>query len=196
MNTKKIWLTAMVFGIIAAGMMYLMVNEMPKESQPVSEPVIEEDKEKKAEGNIAAAAEMEEGSIETNERLPASKGTRAMTVEVTDVQGVAGYIELGSFVDVVVVMEVPEEQKETQHDSATLLLQNVKVLAIGHAADDQETMKRYQMVTFEVTPIEGLTLGFAASHELYLMLREEGDEELEPKNTHVHEDDLHEGVFN
>ena len=82
-----------------------------------------------------------------------------------------------------------------QHDAATLLLQNVKVLAIGHAADDEETMKRYQMVTIEVTSIEGLTLSFATKYDLHLLLREEGDTEIEPDHTHVHEDELHKGVF-
>jgi pilus assembly protein CpaB len=92
-------------------------------------------------------------------------------------------------------MEGPEEKEEAQHDSATLLLQNVKILAIGHSADDEETTKRYQMVTVEVTPKEGLILGFSTRYELYLMLRQDGDDKIEPAHTHIHEDELHEGVF-
>ena len=71
----------------------------------------------------------------------------------------------------------------------------MKVLAVGHAADDEETMKRYQMVTIEVTPMEGLTLSLATKYDLHLLLREDGDNEIEPDHTHVHEDDLHKGVF-
>nr|WP_285853145.1 Flp pilus assembly protein CpaB [Sporosarcina luteola] len=127
--------------------------------------------------------------------LPIPEGKRAITIAVTDVQGVAGFIEPGAHVDIVAILVVPEEQKETQHDAATLLLQDVKVLAIGHAADDEETMNRYQMVTIEVTPVEGLTLSFATKYDLHLLLREEGDHEIEPERTHVHEDDLHKGVF-
>ena len=46
MTTKKIWLFAMVFGILAAGMMYVMINESQK--QPVQQvtPKVSEDTEK------------------------------------------------------------------------------------------------------------------------------------------------------
>ncbi|MFD1039287.1 Flp pilus assembly protein CpaB [Virgibacillus byunsanensis] len=200
MNTKKIWLTAILFGVIAAVMMYVLVTGSPQEStKPESNTISEEEKEEQQdqeeEGNKAVAAEEQTEEEIGNEIIPASEGARAITITVTDVQGVAGFIKPGSFVDVVTIMQVPEEQAEEQHDSATLLLQNVKVLAIGHAADDAETMKRYHLVTIEVTPQEGLSLGFASKNELYLMLREEGDDQLEPDHTHMHEDDLHEGVF-
>ena len=185
MTTKKICLFAMVFGILAAGMMYVMINESQK--QPVQQvtPKVSEDTEKEVE------VEVEKG----NEMIPVSKGNRAMTIAVTDVQGIAGFIKPASYVDVVANLTVPEDQKGEQHDAATLLLQNVKVLAVGHAADDEETMKRYLMVTVEVTPKEGLTLSFASKYNLHLLLREDGDKEIEPDHTHVHEDDLHKGVF-
>ncbi|VEF46233.1 Flp pilus assembly protein CpaB [Bacillus freudenreichii] len=186
MNTKKIWLFAMVLGLMAAGFLYVMINETQKGA--AQETVAEPEPEKE----VAEEPPEEE---EIPPPLTISKGKRAITVEVSDVQGVAGNVKAGSFVDVVAVMVVPEEYKERQHDAATLLLQNVKVLEVGHAADDEEAKKRYQMVTLEVTPKEGLALGFATKHELYLMLRQEGDEKVNPKHTHIHEDDLHEGVF-
>ncbi|MCJ8009234.1 Flp pilus assembly protein CpaB [Lederbergia wuyishanensis] len=191
MNTKKIWLFAMVFGVLATLMMFMMVSGEPKKSAPpaATEVADAKDKEKKVPEKI----EVEEPK--KNEIISISNGKRAMSVAVQDPQGVAGFITPGSFVDVVAVMKVPEEYKEKQHDAATLLLQNVKILAIGHAADDEETKKRYQMVTIEVTPKEGLALGFATNYDLYLMLRSEGDDKVEPKHMHIHEDDLHEGVF-
>ncbi|WP_249869045.1 Flp pilus assembly protein CpaB [Oceanobacillus saliphilus] len=197
MNTRKIWFTAMLFGIIAAGLMYVMVVSDQNETvgQATTTEPEEGVEEQEVESTTAAEAATEPVEKFSNELLPITEGNRAITVAVTDNQGVAGFIDPGSFVDIVAIMQVPEEHAETQHDSATLLLQNVKVLAIGHAADDEETMKRYQMVTIEVTPKEGLSLGFATKHELYLLLREEGDDLLEPDHTHVHEDDLHEGVF-
>lgn len=187
MNMKKIWLFAMVLGLMAAGFLYVMINESQKGAAQEASVVEAEPEEK----------EMveEQPEEETPPPLTMSKGKRAITVEVSDVQGVAGNVKAGSFVDVVAVMIVPEEYKEKQHDAATLLLQNVKVLDVGHAADDEEAKKRYLMVTLEVTPKEGLALGFATKHELYLMLRQEGDEKVDPKHTHIHEDDLHEGVF-
>lgn len=190
MNTKKIWLLAMVFGIIAAGMMYLMIID--KQNQPEiqeSHLIIEENLEE----IVEVETEVEEEVV--SKLIPVSVGKRAITIAVADVQGIAGFVNAGSYVDVIAVMEVAEEQKESQHDSATLLLQNVKVLAVGHAADDEETMGRYQMVTVEVTPKEGLTLSFSSRYELYLMLRQDGDEKLEPDHPHIHEDELHEGVF-
>ncbi|MFB4169683.1 Flp pilus assembly protein CpaB [Virgibacillus sp. JSM 102003] len=206
MNSKKIWLVAMVFGLIAAGMMYFLVTESTNQTVESASPAAEDEKkdeevkEDEAKKAKASDGEKESQAEETDEftgnnMLPYKKGNRAMTMKVSDVTGVAGFIEAGSYVDVVGVMTVPEEHRDTQHDSATLLLENVKVLAIGHAADDEETMKRYQMVTVEVSPKQGLALGFATRYELYLMLRQEGDNKLAPKDTHIHEDDLHEGVF-
>ena len=187
MNTKKIWLFAMVFGVIAAVMMFVMIMENESVEQVSPPPVIEEEE------TVEEVEQVEEEK--GDEMIPIAEGKRALTVAVTDVHGAAGFVVPGSYVDIVAVMEVPEEQKETQHDSATLLLQNVKVLAVGHAGDDKETMKHYQMITVEVTPKEGLVLGFSTRYELYVMLRQEGDDNLEPEDTHIHEDDLHEGVF-
>ncbi|MBS4196144.1 Flp pilus assembly protein CpaB [Lederbergia citri] len=191
MNTKKIWLFAMVFGVLATLMMFMMVNGEPKKSAPPASTEVA-DAKKKEEPEVAVIGQEEPFK---NELIPITSGNRAISIKVEDPQGVAGFITPGSFVDVVAVMKVPEEYKERQHDAATLLLQNVKIVAIGHAADDEETMKRYQMVTIEVTPKEGLALGFATNYDLYLMLRSKGDDKVEPEHTHVHEDDLHEGVF-
>lgn len=153
-----------------------------------------EPKEEDVEVVEMATAAPEEEDFQ-NERLPISEGKRAMTIAVADDQGVAGFIKQGSFVDVVTIMTAPEDSKKEQHDAATLLLQNVKVLAVGHAADDEETNKRYQMVTIEVSPEQGLILSFATQYDLHLLLRQEGDDVLESDKTHVHEDDLHKGVF-
>jgi len=178
----------MVFGIIAAGMLYLKVTESQKPPIQQEKPLVVEDKKKKVEEKVETIAP---------KMIPVSQGKRAMTIATTDVQGIAGFVKRGSYVDVIAVMEGPEKQaeEEPQHDSATLLLQNVKVLAIGHSADDEETKNRYQMVTVEVTPKEGLILGFSTRYELYLMLRQDGDDLIEPAHTHIHEDELHEGVF-
>ncbi|MBS4200966.1 Flp pilus assembly protein CpaB [Bacillus sp. FJAT-49732] len=193
MNTKKIWLFAMVFGILATLMMFMMVSGEPKKSAQPAPTEVAGAKDKENEEKVAEKVDVEEPK--GNEMLPFSKGNRAISIAVNDPQGVAGFITPGSFVDIVSIMTVPEEYKDKQHDAATLLLQNVKILAIGHAVDDEETRKRYQMVTIEVTPREGLALGFATKNDLYLMLRNEGDDKLEPEHTHIHADDLHEGVF-
>ncbi len=180
----------MVFGVIAAGMLYLKITESQKQPIQQEKPPVIEDKEKEVEVKV-------EEEVTVSKMIPVSEGKRALTIATTDSQGIAGFLSPGSYVDVIAVMEEPEKQakEEPQHDSATLLLQNVKVLAIGHSADDEETVKRYQMVTVEVTPKEGLILGFSTRYELHLMLRQDGDDNIEPAHTHIHEDELHEGVF-
>lgn len=56
MNTKKIWMTAIIFGITAAGMMFLMVNEMPKESVKQAS-ATESDKPEEKEEEVEVAAD-------------------------------------------------------------------------------------------------------------------------------------------
>ena len=84
MTTKKIWLLAMVFGIIAAGMMFVMINENQKQSVQQATTKVSEDTEKEIEDEV---------EYKGNEMIPVSKGNRAMTIAVTDVQGVAGFIK-------------------------------------------------------------------------------------------------------
>ncbi|WP_019413201.1 Flp pilus assembly protein CpaB [Paenisporosarcina sp. TG20] len=193
MNSKRIWIIAMVFGLIAAGMMYVLITDNKNQSTTVKQTTPEVSKEEEKE-NVEAEEQVEEENI--YEYIPVSQGKRAITLEVTDVQGVAGLVRPGSYIDVIAVMQQPEEEQILQHDSATLLLQNVKILSVGHAADDEETMKRYQMITVEVTPKEGLVVSFSSRYELYIMLRQDGDDKIEPDDTHIHENELHEGVFN
>lgn len=193
MNAKRIWLIAIVCGLFATALIYAML--LDSENKPADEVVVTDTKDE-GKAPVTTNENVEEVEEVAIKAIPIADGKRAITIAVTDVQGVAGLVSPGSYIDVIAVMKVPEEQAESQHDSATLFLQNVKVLAIGHAADEEETMKRYQMVTVEVTPAEGLKLGFSTRYELYLMLRQDGDEKIQPGNAHIHEDDLHEGVFN
>ncbi|WP_316571646.1 Flp pilus assembly protein CpaB [Neobacillus sp. YIM B06451] len=203
MKSKKLWIWSLIFGLVATSFLYMFINSrsnVQTSAPPTTKPVsikAEDNAEKTIETKTASTktAAAAEKNKEDNELLPLSDGKRAMTIQVTDVQGVAGFIKPDSHVDVVAKLIVPEDAKEGQHDAGTLILQNVRVLAVGHAADDEEARKKYQMVTLEVNPREGLTLGFSTKYELYLMLRKEGDDKLDKKHTHVHEDELHEGVF-
>lgn len=197
MDTKKIWIAALIFGVVATGIFYFSYfsksanEQMEAENVTVEEPI-----------TVSAAEEPQEEQPEEeqpNTMVPITKGKRAMSIQVNVVQGVSGFIQPESFVDVVAILEASEEFEYTadQHDSATLLLQNVKVLAIGHSADTTEEARRYETVTIEVTPKEGLLLGFAIrdQNQIYLTLRSEGDSTIEKKSTHIHEEELHKGVF-
>ncbi|GGF23906.1 hypothetical protein GCM10010954_23500 [Halobacillus andaensis] len=190
MKTKKLWIWSLVFGLFATGALYFYLQDVQQSNQPVN---ASEDEKEEPEEEPEEELESEEEYANDLEEI--EEGKRAMTVEVTDPQGVAGFVEAGSYIDVVASLVAPEEGEKEQHDAGSIVLQNVKVLAIGHAADAEEERDRYQMITVEVTPKEGLALGFASKYELYMMLRAEGDDKKEEKHLHIHEDELHEGVF-
>jgi pilus assembly protein CpaB len=211
MKTKKLWIWSIAFGFCATVIFYLVLNSDEKTAVTTTVAKTEEtNKTIEVEASVEASNQStvtsekshndnkgvkEEKNPSINEILPISKGKRAMSIQVADVQGAAGFIKPGSHVDVVAKLIVPEEAKEGQHNAATIILQNVKILALGHAADDAETRKRYQMVTLEVSSKEGLALGLATKYELYLMLRADGDIKKDSFHTHIHEDELHKGVF-
>jgi pilus assembly protein CpaB len=208
MKTKKIWLWAFVFGLVATAALYQSIFSKQKEETVAPAPPenkLENIEQKKLQEDVEMKEQdkkddKDQGNKEGDSDrtsppfLPISKGKRAMTIGVDVVQGVSGYITSGSFVDLVYINRPPEEAKE-QHEAATLLLQNIKVLAVGHAADSEEVKAKYQVVTLEVTTDEALALGFAKKGELYLLLRESNDKKIEPARTHLHEDQQHKGVF-
>lgn len=103
-------------------------------------------------------------------------GTRAVSIRVNDVLGVAGFVLPGDRVD---IMLTREENKETFVD---VLLQGVKVLAIDQSANDREENPIVvKTVTVEVQTVEAQKLVLAAGvGQLSLALRESasGDEEV------------------
>lgn len=211
MKTKKLWIWSIALAFCATVIFYFMLNGQTAEKTSGEETIeasksVEVEPTETSSNQTEVASETSENKDENeetkeekdpsiNEIIPISKDKRAMTIKVEDFQGVAGFINPGAHVDIVAKLIVPEDAKEGQHNAATTVLQNVKVLALGHAADDIETSKRYQLVTLEVSPKEGLALGLATKYELYLMLRADGDNQKEPHHTHIHEDELHKGVF-
>ena len=208
MDTKKIWISALIFGLVATGIFYFSYFSKSANEEPIISEQMESENVTAEEPITVSAAEQSQEEQpqeeqpqeeQPNTMVPITKGKRAMSIQVNVVQGVSGFIQPESFVDVVAILEASEEFEYTadQHDSATLLLQNVKVLAIGHSADTTEEARRYETVTIEVTPKEGLLLGFAIrdQNQIYLTLRSEGDSTIEKESTHIHEEELHKGVF-
>jgi len=199
MKTKKIWVGAFIFGLITTAILYITVFNGLQPVQPASATENKTtdlpEKEEVEPTQVASDSTEQNDAEKPNSMLPISDGKRAISLELTEVQGLSGFITPGSYIDIVSVQVVPEKKFEDQHDAASLLLQNIKVLAVGHAANTKEEAKRYGTITIEVSPYEGLVLGFATKNELYIMLRKEGDKSVEPEHTHVHEDVLHKGVF-
>ncbi|MGO4886433.1 Flp pilus assembly protein CpaB [Anaerobacillus sp. MEB173] len=191
MKTKKIWLWSLVFGLVATVTFYVTIFSNQNIDTSVSatetqEPTEEVDAESESSSEVTFKQEL----------LPFEEGKRAIALQVDEVAGVQGFIKPGSFVDLVWVSHPPDEAIEKgQHAASSMLLQNVKILGVGHAADSESEAARYQSVILEVTPYEGLALGFAKKDDLYIMLRSEGDSHVEPEKTHLHEDEIHKGVY-
>ena len=101
-------------------------------------------------------------------------GYRAMTVKVDDVIGVAGFLQPGTMVDVLTVIEQPGSMGGGNPISK-IVLQNVKVLASGQNLDkpkDQREADAVKAVTLQVTPEQAEKLALASTEgKLRLVLR-------------------------
>ncbi|MDX2180108.1 MAG: Flp pilus assembly protein CpaB [Bryobacteraceae bacterium] len=102
-------------------------------------------------------------------------GMRAMAVRVTDVVGVAGFVQPGLRVDVLVTGRPPRGQVPI----TTTVLQNIKVLSSGPALmpDARGQAISYQSVTLEVTPEQAEILTLATNEgRIQLVLRNSKDD--------------------
>jgi pilus assembly protein CpaB len=154
--------------------------------------------EKSPEGSFTSPAQLDErvaatlimpGDIILENKL-APKGTvpgitallspnyRAMTVKVDEASGVAGFLIPGNRVDVVVVADKGEYNKDPR---AKLLFQNLKVLGTGQKLETRPGDKPQIVptVTLEVPPELGERLALAAQEgRISLVLRGQGDQQL------------------
>jgi pilus assembly protein CpaB len=104
-----------------------------------------------------------------------SRNHRAMTVKVDEASGVAGFLSPGNRVDVVVIVDKGEFDKDP---IAKLLFQNLKVLGTGQKLENRPGDKPQIVptVTLEVTPEIGERLALAAQEgRISLVLRGHGD---------------------
>jgi pilus assembly protein CpaB len=130
--------------------------------------------------------------IETNEPILAAKitgpgqratlsslirdGLRAVTVRVNDVEGVAGFVLPGDFVDVALT-----RQNDKMPPATDIILQNVRVLAIDQSADARlEKPAVAKAVTLEVDTTGAQKIALAASvGTIALVLRKAGENDAE-----------------
>ncbi len=105
-------------------------------------------------------------------------GKRAMAVKVDKVVGVAGFINPGHRVDVLVTLS--KSARSTDPITKTVL-ENILVLATGTEVEKtgkQEKAAQVDVITLEVSPEEGEKLALAATEgKLQLALRNIGDKE-------------------
>jgi pilus assembly protein CpaB len=100
-------------------------------------------------------------------------GMRAAAVRINDVSGVAGFIQPMDSVDVLITRQMPG----TDRTITDVLLQNVKVIAIGKETKDPDGKPNpAKTATLEVSPVDAqkLVLGEQAG-SLSLTLRKPGD---------------------
>lgn len=182
MKTNKLWIFSIIFGLLATACFYFFMNKKG-EVKPVLA------------ASTAIVKTTSSVPKDPTDTLTVSKGKRAVSIDVKAPEGVSGYIKAGSYVDVVANMTPPKSAPPTQEDDARILLQNVKVLAIGARADDAASRKKYNLVTLEVSPNQGVALSFATKYDLYLMLRNDTDHDEGNSTATIQESDLHKGVF-
>jgi pilus assembly protein CpaB len=99
---------------------------------------------------------------------------RAAAIRVDDVNGVAGFVQPGDRVDVMLTRTANEAKTPTNTD---LLLQNVKVLGVDQKSSEQkDTPQVAKAVTLEVTPEDAQKLTLAGNvGKLSLALRNYAD---------------------
>jgi pilus assembly protein CpaB len=124
-----------------------------------------------------------EGKLVPKEGAPVSiltykipEGHRAMTVSVDQVAGVAGFINPGNIVDVVLTASTPGSSQSI----SKIVLQNVPILAIGQIVDQKEGKPvAVPTVTMDVSPEDAEKLAVASTQgRLQLVLRRAGDKEV------------------
>lgn len=110
------------------------------------------------------------------------EGYRAMNVRVDDVVGISGFIMPNTLVDIVVVIDPPDNDNRRERISK-IVLQNIKVLANGQNLDkpkNEKEAERVRTVTLQVTPEQAEKLALASSEgRLQLVMRnsiDQGDE--------------------
>lgn len=179
MNTKRIWIWSLLFGILATVVLYFAVFTNQTTPSPAEETV---KKKEKVSNSVAKAAEKEKiKEIKKrdikNTMVEVSEGKRAISLKVGVEQGVSGYIEPNAKVDIIAYETTIDPKTKKEFRSAVLTLQNVKVLASGKASNNEEEALQYDTVTVEVTPEQGIEISLASKDKngFYLMLRNSKD---------------------
>jgi pilus assembly protein CpaB len=100
------------------------------------------------------------------------EGMKAVTIRVTDVEGVGGFVLPGDHVDVVMTRQLDKGNATTE-----VVLQNARVLAVDQSADTRTAKPAVaKAVTLEVDTVDAQKVWLAASvGTLSLLLRKAGE---------------------
>ncbi|MGD8860480.1 MAG: Flp pilus assembly protein CpaB [Myxococcales bacterium] len=111
-------------------------------------------------------------------------GMRAMAVKVDSSVGVAGFVQPGDYVDVLVTMTPDEETDESRGDNpariSKIILQNILVLAVGeHLSHQGSKPVPVKVVTLGVTADESEKLALASQYgRITLTMRSRVDQKI------------------
>lgn len=105
------------------------------------------------------------------------EGSRAMTVQVNEIVGVAGFALPGNYVDILVNTEQDDKARNLSKKISKIVLEHVLVLAVAQESKQDETKpKVVSAVTLEVTPLQAEKIDLARSvGSLTLVLRNQVD---------------------
>jgi len=112
-------------------------------------------------------------------------GSRAMTIRVNDVVGVAGFPLPGNYVDVISYMKLPRKKNETTDSFISkTVLEKILVLASAQRTGHEDTTpKTVESVTLQLTPQQAEVLDMVSNTgKITLVLRNQMDDQ--PANTH------------
>lgn len=107
------------------------------------------------------------------------EGKRAISIEVSDTSGLAGYLQAGDRVDVLGVVSVDNIDTATNESLAIskMVLQNIEVLVVStRALNEDDDVQGYTIVTLAVTPQEATKLFYMiVNGRTTLILRNDQD---------------------
>ncbi len=109
-------------------------------------------------------------------------GRRAISIEVNETSGVAGYLQEGDRVDVVAAVTIDSMDTTTREDipAGKMVLQNIEVLVVStQPLNEKEESSQYTIVTLAVTPEEAVKLFFVTVNgRISLVLRGDQDSDI------------------
>ncbi len=101
-------------------------------------------------------------------------GLRAMSVKVDEIIGIAGFVTVGSSVDVLATLRRTIDSEAFSQ----VILEDVRVLAVDRTLEPRkaDSDERVSVVTLEVTPVQAKKLAFASAQgSIQLALRNPAD---------------------
>lgn len=158
MNSKKIWLISITVGLLSTIIFSLLIQFNEKEKEVIAEE--------------ASSDEIQREVEEPTSRITIDQNKRAMSIPVTEVQAVTGFIEPLNRIDIISNSPINDKEIET-----ILLVENLKVLAVGTETNvntDSEQQDNvgeiYRTITVEVTQEEAIKLTSAIDKGTFTIL--------------------------